>query len=241
MARVLCIPDVHLKPRMFDQAHRILANAEADFAVQLGDMADDWGMEFAEALYEDTIEAAIEFQKKHRRTLWCMGNHDFGYYHPEQYGRRESGHSRSMEQPMERLIKRMRRARIKQEIVHLVDNVVFCHAGLSSTWVRDIKQANGCDGYHSLAELVSLINAATPTQLWREDSPIWYRPQYSKIAPWSVRLQVVGHTPVSRPIEKGQVLSTDTFSTDSYGNPLGNNRFVIVDTVSAIWKEVASE
>ena len=53
-------------------------------------------------------------------------------------------------------------------------------------------------------------------------------------------LHVVGHTPVRHPIQDGDVLSTDLFSTYRNGAPFGDERFVIVDTVTKDW-QVAEE
>ena len=43
--KVLVIPDVHLKPWMFDRAEEILGVNVAERAVCLMDLADDWGCE----------------------------------------------------------------------------------------------------------------------------------------------------------------------------------------------------
>ena len=44
--RVLVIPDIHLKPWIFDRTEKILRDGKADRAVCLMDMPDDWNMEF---------------------------------------------------------------------------------------------------------------------------------------------------------------------------------------------------
>lgn len=43
--RVLVIPDIHLKPWIFDLAEEILKEGKADRAVCLMDVPDDWDME----------------------------------------------------------------------------------------------------------------------------------------------------------------------------------------------------
>ena len=40
--KVLVIPDVHLKPWMFDRASELLESGKAERAVCLMDIADDW-------------------------------------------------------------------------------------------------------------------------------------------------------------------------------------------------------
>ena len=40
--KVLIIPDVHLKPWIFDQAEDIMRDKDFDRAVFIGDLVDDW-------------------------------------------------------------------------------------------------------------------------------------------------------------------------------------------------------
>ena len=77
--KILVIPDVHLKPFMFDQAAQLLKKGEADRAVCLMDIADDWGKQYEIYLYVQTYDAAIRFAKEFPDTLWCYGNHDLSY------------------------------------------------------------------------------------------------------------------------------------------------------------------
>lgn len=42
--------------------------------------------------------------------------------------------------------------------------------------------------------------------------------------------QVVGHSPVKKPQLDGKLLTLDTFSTHHNGTPIGDERFVWVDT-----------
>ena len=67
--RVLVIPDVHLKPWMFDRADELLGEGTAEKAVCLMDIPNDWGKEYQLDLYEDTFDAAIRFQNKYPDTL----------------------------------------------------------------------------------------------------------------------------------------------------------------------------
>lgn len=239
--KVLAIPDIHLKCEMFDRAEKILESGQADFAIQLGDMFDDWDMQFAIAFYQKTAERAIEFHKKFPKTLWCMGNHDFGYYNPE-YGRRETGHSKLMEDEMKRQLEKMRKAGVSQKIVHVVDNVIFSHAGVMKEWVERQKQLvkYPTDGFVGIGDMLRLANHASPDELWLENSPIWARPgrsQHGKGLWWPERyLQVVGHTPMEGATFENNLLSTDVFSTYSNGAPIGDCRFVIVDTEKQSWR-----
>ena len=64
--RVLVIPDVHLKPYLFYQALELMEKGEADQAVCLMDIPDDWDREYDIGLYVQTYDAAIEFAKRYR-------------------------------------------------------------------------------------------------------------------------------------------------------------------------------
>ena len=59
--RVLVIPDIHLKPWIFDRTEKILRDGKADRAVCLMDMPDDWNMEFQIERYKETFDRAIAF------------------------------------------------------------------------------------------------------------------------------------------------------------------------------------
>ena len=79
MSKVLVIPDVHLKPWMFEQATDIMENTDVDNAVFLGDLVDDWRMQDNVELYRETLDAAIDFAAHYPHSMWCYGNHDLSY------------------------------------------------------------------------------------------------------------------------------------------------------------------
>ena len=57
MSKVFVIPDVHLKPWMFDKAEELLSRSEYDKIVCLGDLVDDWDQEKKLRLYSETFDA----------------------------------------------------------------------------------------------------------------------------------------------------------------------------------------
>ena len=77
--KVLVIPDVHLKPWMFQRASELMKEIKADREVCLMDIADDWRKQFNLDLYVQTYDATIAFAKEYPETLWCYGNHDICY------------------------------------------------------------------------------------------------------------------------------------------------------------------
>lgn len=233
MSLAAVLSDVHLKPVMFDKMEKILDSGQADFCVCLGDLTDDWGEEYNIGLYSRTLERAIEFYEKYPETLWCVSNHDLGYLFSN-WGVRESGHSQVAEPFVLPLIEKL-----PQQVMHMVDNVIFTHAGLTMDWVdRRLRKVGYREGVMPAEEnLISIVNHSSPTELWQENSPIWARPQTDDYEMWQpAMLQVVGHTPARTITEDNNVLSTDTHSTYSNGAPIGDQSFAIVDTEKGTWK-----
>lgn len=242
MSQVLIISDVHLHPVIFDKAEKILESGQADFAIQMGDLVDDWGEEFNFQLYTRTLGRAIMFHTKFPNTLWCLGNHDYGYFNPYM-GVRESGHSRSAEGIVGKMLKDMEDDGARQQVAHIVDNVIFTHAGLTADWVNmRIKKLGYKTNKPTKEGVLFAINHASPEELWQENSPIWARPQIDEYEMWQpTMLQVVGHTPVRTITEDNNILSTDTHSTYSNGAPIGDQSFAIVDTEKGTWKYAKQE
>ena len=87
--------------------------------------------------------------------------------------------------------------------------------------------------------MLDAVNQLGEARLWQDESPIWARIQHTR---WLLfppgYLQVVGHTPVAEALydERQGSLSLDTFSTRSDGKPIGNERFVVVDSVEGTWQ-----
>lgn len=237
--KALIIADLHLKPKMFDQAHKLLEKGVADVAVCLGDLVDDWGEEFNLPLYARTMQRAIKFHKAHPDTLWCLGNHDAGYYWPS-LGKRESGHSKFVEGEMRTWLDEFKRAGIEQKLYIKIDNCIFSHAGVNARWM----------GRH-LTETMPMagepLTEVEEAGLWEEYSPLWWRPQPEwggdPDEAWEKDkyLQVVGHSPMECPTQQGSILSCDVFSTYRDGAPYGNERYTIVDTKTKEWHTIGRE
>lgn len=219
--RVLVIPDVHLKPELFIAAENILQTGKAENVVCLMDIADDWNASVP--LYEETYETAIDFAVKHPESLWCWGNHDLSYI----WEKMETGYSVNAEHTVRTeigLLENVCEERLKY--IHRIDNCLFLHGGLTERFVENYSDLN-----KSVDEVIVDINSFKGDIMWRESSPIWFRPQLweGKLYKEDELTQVVGHTPVNTP-EKRRVISTDVFSTDKAGRNLGNCNFAIVDT-----------
>ena len=232
MSKVFVVPDIHLKLWMLEEADKIISADGYDKVVMLGDLVDDWGMEYKLDLYDEMFARTADFIVKHN-AYFCYGNHDVSYL----WDRLESGFSPAAH---DRVIAGMRRI---EEIVdpdriafiHKIDNTLFSHAGLTDVFVNyffdDPEE-------YTVDELIEDINEMSAIELWTDASPIWARPQgmYDGFELYPEDLyQVVGHTPVRAPQKEGNLLTLDTFSTYSDGRPIGDQQFVWVDTVTGEW------
>ena len=232
--KVLIIPDVHLKPEIFDQAEEIMETTDCEGVVCVGDIVDDWGCMFDFMKYKETMDKLISFAQKYPYMRFCYGNHDLSYLW-DQYD--HPGFSTAAEDIVRDKFEELEEKLNDPEqmaIVHRIDNCIFSHAGLIEEYVDTYM-------YHEKDDLeyvLATINNYDVENLWDNDSPIWARPQEYNFqkGPWPKKfLNVAGHTPVRKPYEKDGLLSTDTFSTYPDGRQYGNEKFVWVDTVTKEW------
>ncbi len=228
------MPDVHLKPWMFDKAKEIIEKNDFDRVVLLGDLVDDWDQENNLELYKKTLDRTIEFIKDYPDTLYCFGNHDVSYL----WQALESGYSAYARDIVVEGINNLIYTLPAENsgFIHRIDNTLFSHAGLTEHFV--IRQF----GYGEKLDIdfmIEKINRMGKDELWRDDSPIWARPQFNdmRMYPYDM-LQVVGHTPVKQVLSEGKVLTLDNFSTYGDGSPIGDERFVCVDTVKMEYEYV---
>ncbi len=227
MNKVLVIPDVHLKPWMVERAERRAAKEEYAQVVILGDIADDWGKGRNTDLYNQTFNAVIHLIKAYpEKTYFCYGNHDLSY----RWKAMESGYSPYAEKLVIKKLEEIENACLPDHCayVHKIGNVLFSHAGLVEEFIEEYELYG-----LPLDELLSIINHMDKPQMWKDNSPIWVRPQHSvmKFYPHDMA-QVMGHTPVPGPFKKDNTVTLDTFSTYSNGSKIGPNTFFWVDTDS---------
>ena len=235
--KVLVIPDVHLKPWMFKRAAEIKKKHKIKKTVCLMDLLDDWGKQNNVDLYEQTIDAAIDYARSFPQTLWCMGNHDVSYL----FKRSEAGYSITAEKTVIKKMEQLKKAiadPTKIAYIHRIDKVLFMHGGLSYRYVFE----NIPESFHEDTDkVISIINTFGEDRIWQHGSPIWLRPQYYDLHMYKggELLQVVGHTPVSSINECNSVLSCDVFSTYQDGSDIGNKAFPVIDTKTKDFYEIA--
>lgn len=228
--KVLVIPDIHLKPFMFEQAALLMKNKAADRAVCLMDIPDDWDKQWDIVLYEQTYDAAIQFAKTFPDTLWCYGNHDLSYW----WHQFESGYSSMAACTVQCKLLDLRLAVPEYNpirYVQRIDNVLFSHGGVLNYFVEEHVSRSK---YNDVDAVLETINNLGRSQMWNDGSPIWLRPQHANMRMYKPRklLQVVGHTPMEEITRKSNIISCDVFSTYRDGRPIGTQEFLLLDTVT---------
>lgn len=236
MSKMLVIPDIHLKPWMFDLAEEALSqDPSIDRAIILGDLVDDWGRGIE--AYKETVDAAVAFDGAHPGTLWCLGNHDFAYLHHDE-GCRNSGFSEHLKYQVSHLLRGLcAQAGDRMRIAHVLDGTVFSHGGLSTAYVGRV--CGKLDEERMpLEDVLEFTEGASASFLWEDDSPLWFRPDLWNRGIGGLR-QVTGHTPVERPTMADDILMCDVFSTYPDGTPIGNRVLVAYDTETGEWAQAA--
>ena len=248
--RILVIPDVHLKPWMFDKADEVDKN-KYDKIVCLGDIADDWGQQLNQDLYEKTFERVLQFDKDHPDMFWCLGNHDYSYL----WGFPETGFSTLVISLVANYILKLEKQAGKRlGIVHDVDGILFSHAGLTDYFVQHyFHNSIKDDPKDTRKQVLKAINYAWKDKshaekLWQNESPIWFRPPHYSMEhtflfgqtendfKQGFITQVAGHTPDRTPYNYHGLLMLDTFSTYRCGDAIGDQKFVIVNTEKQNWE-----
>ena len=233
--KILTIPDMHLKPWMFDQAEDILRKKKADAAVCLMDMPDDFNKEFNIDLYRRTIERACRFAKDFPDTKWCWGNHELAYI----WNFHVTGHcvyaAADVKTGLSKLEKIVNENGSAVKYVHVIDDVIFSHAGVTDSFVRWIlmieNEVMGINtAYIDFEAVIERINQQKQMVMWQENSPVWARHTAHANGLYTDRLQESGHTPVKEEFKEGNMIYTDTFSTCVNGKPFGNRKFAVIDT-----------
>ena len=224
MAKVLVIPDIHLKPYIFDYANVIMKKFKLTQAVFIGDLVDDWDKENDIDLYKNTINRAIRFKKQYPDSLYCWGNHEAGYF-TDCWSC--SGNSKLYRRDIRLLLQKYENE-VQPQYIHYIDDCLFSHAGLSKDIMSYIESSNDNITASYIAEL---FNDTAFDDIGEYNSLLWLRPGFGTEY-YSKYVQVVGHTPVTSIQNSDNVWFVDTFSTYSNGLNYGNNEFMIIDTIT---------
>lgn len=223
MSKILVIPDIHLKPEIFDKAEQIMNLAKVDNVVFLGDLVDNWNQENNIDLYKQTINRAIKFKEDYPNSLYCWGNHEIGYF--AQWNC--SGNSKLYALEIKSLLSEYER-KVEPKYIHVVDEVLFSHGGIEKSTAEVISSFGKFKHAYELADNLNQMSIET---LGDYISPIWLRPQFSEY--YTRYTQVVGHSPVRQPLYIMNTWFLDLFSTTSQGNNCSKLLYMsIIDTIN---------
>lgn len=230
--KALILPDAHLHLELLERVHQLLAEHKDWQCVSLGDWSDDWNRPAKN--YETFFDYFLQFCKQYQYRLYlCWGNHDYGYW---SYPGHHSGYSVDAERIIRDALWQIDQLCPIQAVWQRND-VIFSHAGITKGMLlKFLTSAHK----HPKWSLVDFCNNQSPHDYWEEESPLWHRPSnnYHKNTFNPLFLQVVGHTPVPTVTHtpEDNIIYTDTWSTDSDYNPMGDKSLVLVDTEVLSWR-----
>lgn len=222
--KVLVIPDSHLQDWIFCTADKLMEKYNFDFIVVLGDILDSHSNGNQLYLYSIMLETCIEFARKYSKKLfWLWGNHEIPYLFPECMCSEHSYEAEPL--VLEYLSELIDILEYGPYVSVLIDDIFFSHAGIAETHIVPPPI------FYSIEDewkwVIDSLNSSTLKDLWLPQSPIWYRPDYTKL-PYTKGdcFQVVGHTPVKTPVLFENMLLVDTFWEQ------GARLFPVIDTIT---------
>ena len=249
---MLVIPDVHLKPWIFDQADRIMKAGAADNVICLGDIPDNFKCKNNAGLYNETFDRAEGFHEKYPDSLWVIGNHEASYL----WNKWQSGKAYRAEKTavirIDHLYRKIRENNPDSlAFVFRIGRVIFSHAGITMAfaYMMQKKYPVAIENINDTDSMISFFNTLHKEDLWNDDSFLWARPQglipkYEQMwkAP-AADIQVVGHTPMVDITEEGgdrfgKLITCDVFSTHRDGSKYGSEKFLLIDTETGEWKGI---
>lgn len=221
MSKILVIPDTHIKPKIFDLADKIIKENQIDEIVQLGDNIDDFYA--LDPDYRDHQARMLIFKHEHPDTIWLWGNHEMSYI----LNRPVTGNIKAGSKYASLYYETF-----SPKLVYKKDNVIFSHAGIYQEFLDKYVEELKGESDEDIEKLISEINSSSYEHFWNDFSPLWARPQYTKLTePHILKnyLQVTGHTPQEDITRVGNNVITDVFSTN-WGKKIGSEQLIIVDS-----------
>lgn len=236
--KVLCLPDCHLKIELLERVGQLLKQHPDWQCVSLGDWADDWQRSPEE--YQEFFNQFLNFCYYHQDNLHlCWGNHDYAYWTKPGSC---SGYVADAKDIVRSAIYEIGESISNISTAYLLSTTLFSHAGVSqyafNQYLRTVHNYPQLSFFEWLEEML-------PRYALDLGFPLWYRPSNNphKNTFNPHILQVVGHTPVPTITysKEDNVLYTDTWSTDSKRNSLGDKSLVVVEPATQEWKVIPYE
>lgn len=230
MARVLVVPDAHTKINVIEEGIEVADKVRADYIVLLGDYFDEW--EATPQSQRDMIVYLKDILRRRTNIIPLFGNHELSYL-----GYPCSGHMKEVEKDIEKAIKHDHRFLFAVAF----DGVLYTHAGVTQSWVRDnkiltenhIRYRLNTEGGAGILE--NKINGIEKMGVFHQvgfsrggnttaPSPLWADLRELINDPLPNVKQVVGHTPISN-IE----CISNCWFCDTRSNGNQNDEFLLVN------------
>jgi predicted phosphodiesterase len=236
--RILCIGDVHGRPRWKQILNEV---GQIDKVVFIGDYFDSFDIDGVRQIqnFQDIMQAK---QDEPDKFVCCIGNHDFHYgpcakIHDDIY----SGYQKKFAPMISAVLEQHKN---KLQMCYVYDKFIFTHAGITKTWLLSTVGLEEGVNLNMKGEILQdWINDVykftprwflfNPLHIMRPDpygnhpsqSPIWVRPEsLAKDALEGVH--VVGHTQVDHLKITPNIIQID--------NPSDNTYLVIEDGIPTV-------
>ena len=238
MNKVVIISDVHGRDQW---KHIVAQEKDADKFVFLGDYFDSFNISAVEQMHN--FKEIVEFKETSftnegtddqckTRVIMLLGNHDYHYY-PGIDETSTSGYQTRMAVVIKQLVEENKH---HFQIAHRMDQFVFSHAGLSTTWLDDmvvgwnvdnmVDKVNEIFKYSPHAIGYRSYRMVSDTEVYGSQGygdetyqgPLWIRPRSLMAANKDTLrkqiIQVVGHTHQDQIDTKGKATGGRYYFTD---------------------------
>ena len=210
MYKILVIGDIHGHDSWKSICEK---EKDADKIIFLGDYFDSFTK--PSQIQEKNFIDILNFKHNHSTCVLLLGNHDFHYiYDKAQY----SGwnlDTKKLAQPL--LTKAIENKDI--DIIHIHDNMLFSHAGVSEFWLYKVAQLT--DIHDITFDKIKLsfldlngLYGCNPYGDTISNSPIWIRPKSLNDNKVRDYVQVVGHTPSKKIVSHNDIWICDTLPNE---------------------------
>lgn len=232
MSKILVLGDIHGRTLW----KNIVDLEQPDLTIFLGDYVSTHDHSVTEQMQIENLEDILQYKESNPdKVIMLRGNHDtqhLGYYWAECSG--------FFPKVKEYMFSNKERFLKNTQWVHVIDNVIFSHAGISSKWMEnshidnplDINKLEPSELFGFTPETVLDVYGESKTQ-----PPTWIRPTSLARCCIDDYDQVVGHTPVKKlsNISNAVLYNRNVFLCDCLGtsceylifNPESEKRFEI--------------
>lgn len=146
--KLAVIGDLHGKPCWKD----LLKDNNFDKIVFLGDYSDDSWVTFTDKEISDNLKDVIEFKRNNNSKVELLiGNHDFQYIvgYPTA--------SRYRKSYAKELNKIFNDNKDIFNIVYVLKDYVFSHAGITNGWINYIKKKYNIDDFNDITKIINMV------------------------------------------------------------------------------------